>query len=93
MEIRARKLEELAVIVVTELDENLEEKLKEKFKEIGPSFQDYENWRTCALEDGTIKKELGINGSDITKITRKISRVETEKILVSFPVDVTYINS
>ena len=91
MEIRTQKLEEPSIVVVTELDQALEEKLEEKFRKSSYGFQGYEEWRNCALEDGTIREELGIDGTCISKITKKITKVETEKIIVNFPIQVNYI--
>ena len=90
MEIRTQKLEEPSIVVVTELDRALEEKLKDKFRKASYGFQSYEAWRECALADGTIGDELGIDGTSISKITKKITKVETEKLIVNFPVQVNY---
>ena len=88
LEIRTQKLEEPSIVVTTELDQALEEKLEEKFRESTFGFRNYDEWRESALQDGTIREELGIDGSCVSKISKKITKVETEKIIVNFPIQV-----
>ena len=71
LELRAQKLEEPTIIVETELDEKLEEKLREEFKNLGPRSDNYAKWKKRALEDGTLKKSLDIDGGDIVIVTKE----------------------
>ena len=89
MELRAQKLEEPTIIIETELDEKLEEKLREEFRSLGPTSSNYARWKKRTLQNGTLKKELGIHGGDIIRVTKEVRKVETEKLVVNFPVDVS----
>ena len=68
----------------------MEEKLREEFRKLGPTSDNYARWKKKVLEDGTLKKSLGIHGGDIVSVTKEVRKVETEKVLVNFPVDVSF---
>ena len=91
LELRAQKLEEPTITVETELDEKLKEKLREEFRKVGPNSDNFARWKKRALEDGTLKKALDIDGVDIIRVTKEVRKVETEKMLVNFPLDVTFL--
>ena len=90
LELRAQKLEEPTIIIETELDEKVEKKLREEFRSLGPTSSNYARWKQRALKNGTLKKELWIHGGDIIRVTKEVRNVETEKLVVNFPVDVSF---
>ena len=89
LELRTNKWEEPSVTVETTLDENLGGKLRTAFHKTGPSSDTFAKWKLRAMRDGTLRKGLGSDGKPITKVVKEVKKIESEKIIVNFPVDVS----
>ena len=90
IEIHSQKEEEPSVIVETELDKKLEEKLRDEFRKKGPISDNFTKWKGRALKEGTLRKDLGINGGEVLKVKKEVKKIDTEKIIINFPVDVSF---